>query len=145
MFYGYYEHNLDDKGRLMIPSKLREGLTSGSPLFVIKGFEGCLSVYNQVAFDNLCSNLDSLPYEDKEARKYIRNILSSVIQLNVDKLGRIQIPTLALNKYGISHQVAVIGVGNHFEIWDLEKYKIYDEENSKSFEDVADMLVKKNG
>ena len=144
MFYGYYEHNLDDKGRLMIPSKIREGLSSSS-LYVIKGFEGCLSVYPEVAFTKLCQFLESLAYENKEARSYIRNVLSSVIQLNVDKLGRIQIPTLALNKYGISHQVAVLGVGNHFEIWDLEKYKLYDEENSKSYEDIADLLVKSNG
>ena len=144
MFYGYYEHNLDDKGRLMIPSKIREGLT-GSQLFVIKGFEGCLSVYSEASFNKLCAYLESLSYENKEARSYIRNVLSSVIQLNVDKLGRIQIPTLALNKYGISHQVAVIGVGNHFEIWDLEKYKVYDEENSKSYEDIADLLVKNHG
>ena len=144
MYFGYYEHSLDDKGRLMIPSKIREGL-SGCSLFVIKGFEGCLSIYPEVAFNNLCSYLESLSYENKEARSYIRNVLSSVIQLNVDKLGRIQIPTLALNKYDISHQVAVIGVGNHFEVWDLEKYKAYDKENSKSYEEVADLLVKNNG
>ena len=141
MYYGYYEHNLDDKGRLMIPSKLREGLSGGSPLYVIKGFEGCLSVYNELEFSSLCESLEKLEYRNKKARDYIRNILSSVVQLNVDKLGRIQIPVATLNKYHISRQVAVIGVGNHFEIWDLEAYQRYDEENSKSFEEIADQLV----
>ena len=145
MFYGYYEHNLDDKGRLMIPSKLREGLSSGASLYVIKGFEGCLSIYNEVAFNDLCSKLKALAYEDKEARSYIRNVFSSVVQLNVDKLGRIQIPVLTLAKYNISRSVAVIGVGDHFEVWDLDSYKKYEESNSKSFEDVADKLVKNNG
>lgn len=142
MYFGYYEHSLDDKGRLMIPSKLKEGLSGGSPLYVLKGFEGCLSVYNEVAFINLTNNLNTLPYENKEARSYIRNLLSSVTQLNVDKLGRIQIPVVILNKYQIGRKVAIIGVGDHFEIWDLEKYNKYEEENSKKFEDVADSLVK---
>lgn len=144
MYFGYYEHSLDDKGRLMIPSKLREGLSSGSPLYVLKGFEGCLSIYNEISFMKLTDRLSSLAYEDKEARSYIRNVLGSVTQLNVDKLGRIQIPVTILSKYQISRQVAVIGVGDHFEIWDLAKYNEYELENSKKFEDVADQLVNKN-
>ena len=144
MYFGYYEHSLDDKGRLMIPAKLREGLSGGSPLYVLKGFEGCLSIYNEISFMKLSEKLSSLPYEDKEARSYIRNLLGSVVQLNVDKLGRIQVPTTTLNKYQISRQVAVIGVGDHFELWDLAKYQEYEADNSKKFEDVADKLVNKD-
>lgn len=144
MYFGYYEHSLDDKGRLMIPTKLREGLSGGSPLYVLKGFEGCLSIYNEISFMKLSEKLSSLPYEDKEARSYIRNLLGSVVQLNVDKLGRIQVPTTILNKYQISRQVAVIGVGDHFELWDLAKYQEYEAENNKKFEDVADKLVNKD-
>ena len=144
MYFGYYEHSLDDKGRLMIPAKLREGLSGGSPLYVLKGFEGCLSIYNEISFMKLSEKLSSLPYEDKEARSYIRNLLGSVVQLNVDKLGRIQVPTTILNKYQISRQVAVIGVGDHFELWDLAKYQEYEADNSKIFEDVADKLVNKD-
>ena len=144
MYFGYYEQSLDDKGRLMIPAKLREGLSGGSPLYVLKGFEGCLSIYNEISFMKLSEKLSSLPYEDKEARSYIRNLLGSVVQLNVDKLGRIQVPTTILNKYQISRQVAVIGVGDHFELWDLAKYQEYEADNSKKFEDVADKLVNKD-
>ena len=144
MYFGYYEHSLDDKGRLMIPAKLREGLSGGAPLYVLKGFEGCLSIYNEISFMKLSEKLSSLPYEDKEARSYIRNLLGSVVQLNVDKLGRIQVPTTILNKYQISRQVAVIGVGDHFELWDLAKYQEYETENNKKFEDVADKLVNKD-
>ena len=145
MYFGYYEHNLDDKGRLMIPSKLREGLVAGSTLYVLKGFEGCLSVYNEVAFNKLTSRLENLPYENKDNRKYIRGVLGSVVQLNVDKLGRIQIPTSALSRYSIDREVVVIGVGDHFEIWDLKAYQEFEEQNNQEFEDVADKLVTKNG
>lgn len=145
MYFGYYEHNLDDKGRLMIPSKLREGLVAGSTLYVLKGFEGCLSVYNEVAFNKLTSRLENLPYENKDNRKYIRGVLGSVVQLNVDKLGRIQIPTSVLSRYSIDREVVVIGVGDHFEIWDLKAYQEFEEQNNQEFEDVADKLVTKNG
>ena len=144
MYFGYYEHSLDDKGRLMIPSKLREGLSSGSPLYVLKGFDGCLSIYNEISFIKLSERLSTLAYEDKDARSYIRNVLGSVTQLNVDKLGRIQIPVTILNKYQISRQVAVIGVGDHFEVWDLAAYNDYEVINSKKFEDIADKLVNKD-
>ena len=142
MYFGLFVHSLDDKGRLMIPSKLREGLVSGSPLFVLKGFEGCLAVYNESSFQKLVSNMENYSYNDLAARKYIRNILPSVVQLNVDKLGRIQIPTFTLEKYKISKQVVVIGVGDHFEIWDEKAYLEYEEKNSADFEENAESLNK---
>ena len=145
MYFGYYEHSLDDKGRLMIPSKLREGLISGSPLYVIRGFEGCLSIYNENTFNQLYEDISKLSYNDKTARNYIRNILGSVVILNVDKLGRIQIPTSVLTRYNISKNVAVLGVGDHFEIWDLETYQTYQNENDESFEESADKLVNGRG
>ena len=144
MLFGYYEHNLDDKGRLMIPSKLREGLVNGSPLYVLKGFEGCLSVYSEADFSLLCKKLEKLAYENKDARGYLRNILGSVIQLNVDKLGRIQIPASVLARYHISKEVVVLGVMDHFEIWSMDSYQSYEQENSAKFEDLADNLVKQN-
>ena len=145
MYFGYYEHSLDDKGRLMIPSKLREGLVAGSSLYVIKGFEGCLSVYNEMTFNKLCSEIEELSYLDKTARNYIRNVLGSVVILNVDKLGRIQIPSSTLNRYNILKNVAVLGVGDHFEIWDLEAYQNYQKDNDETFEESADKLVKSCG
>lgn len=145
MYFGYYEHNLDDKGRLMIPSKLREGLSSGSPLYVLRGFDGCLAIYNETAFQTLYKELGEYSYNDKNTRNYIRALLSSVTQLNVDKLGRIQIPVTILEKYEISREVVVIGVGNHFEVWDKKSYLDYENKNSAAFEEIADKLVKING
>ena len=145
MYFGYYEHSLDDKGRLMIPSKLREGLISGSPLYVIRGFEGCLSIYNESTFSKLYEEISKLSYNDKTARNYIRNVLGSVVILNVDKLGRIQIPNAVLSRYNIAKNVAVIGVGDHFEIWDLEIYQNYQKDNDESFEESAQKMVNNHG
>lgn len=145
MYFGYFEHNLDDKGRLMIPARLREGLTAGSPLYVLRGFEGCLAIYNESAFNKLYSSLEEYDYNDKNARHYIRALLSSVTQLNVDKLGRIQIPVTILEKYSIKKEAVVIGVGDHFEIWDKKIYLSYEDEHKETFEEIADQLGKSNG
>ena len=145
MYFGYYEHNLDDKGRLMIPSKLREGLSSGSPLYVLRGFDGCLSIYNENAFQKLYASLEEYSYNQKDSRNYMRALLSSVTQLNIDKIGRIQIPVTILEKYHISREVAVIGVGDHIELWDKKAYQEYELANDSAFEEIADKLVKING
>ena len=142
MYFGQFEHSLDDKGRLMIPSKLREGLVAGSPLFIIRGLDGCLAVYNESGFQKYIEKMENRSFDDMNARKYIRNVLPSVVQLNVDKLGRIQIPTATLAKYNISNKVMVIGVGDHFEIWELSAYLAYEKAISEEFEVVADQLDK---
>ena len=69
-------------------------------------------------------------------------MLSSVTELVIDKVGRIQIPTQVLNKYQIGRQVMIIGVGDHFEIWDLNKFKQYESEANANFEDIAEALDK---
>ncbi len=138
MFFGKYYHSLDDKGRLMIPSKMRE--QAGNRVYVIRGFEGCLSVYKESDFQIYVQSLANLPYTHKQTRDVQRLGLSSTIELDVDKQGRIQIPTQTLAEYHFSKDVVVVGVMNHFEIWDENAWKKYEEENSKNYEETAETL-----
>ena len=140
MYFGYYEHVLDDKNRLVLPRKLREGLTEGSLLYVLKGFDGCLSVYNESDFQKLCFEASKIDFNKKKSRSYLRLMLGSVVELTLDKVNRVQLPTSIINKYQISKNVALIGVGDHFEIWSLEAYKTYELENNKEFENIAETL-----
>lgn len=140
MYFGYYEHILDDKNRLVLPRKLREGLTEGSLLYVLKGFDGCLSVYNEADFQKLCFEASKIDFNKKNSRSYLRLMLGSVVELTLDKVNRVQLPTSIINKYQISKNVALIGVGDHFEIWSLEAYKAYELENNKEFENIAETL-----
>ena len=73
MYFGYYEHSLDDKGRLMIPSKLREGLVAGSPLFVIKGYEGCLSVKGKYGTVTRAQNVTAKA-QDRYGKEHIYKV-----------------------------------------------------------------------
>lgn len=140
MYFGHYEHTLDDKGRLSLPRKLREGLSEGSLLYILKGFEGCLSVFNELEFQKVCEEASSISFNKKNSRSYLRIMLSSVVELSLDKVNRIQLPTQILNKYQIRRNVALIGVGDHFEIWDLESYKAYEKEALKHYEEVAETI-----
>lgn len=144
MLLGQYQHNLDDKNRLMIPSKMKVELNEASTLYVLKGFEGCIAIYTKEHFDRLIARLETLSYFDTDSRNFVRLTLASVIQLNVDKLGRIQFTPSTLEKYKISKEVIVIGVNDHFEIWDKGAYSKYEEEISSKYEELADSMAKKN-
>ena len=140
MYFGNYEHSLDNKGRLLIPRQLKSGPTEGSKLYIMKGYEGCLSVYSESEFTALVEECSSLSYHKKNSRAYLRIMLSSVVELVVDKVGRIQLPTSTLNKYQIGRQVVIIGVGDHFEIWDLNTFNEYQAEANENFETIAESL-----
>ena len=140
MYFGYFEHHLDDKGRLLLPRKIKEELKEETLLYVLKGFEGCLAVYSKSEFDKLCEECNRVSFNKKNSRDYLRAMLSSVIELNIDKVGRIQLPSLTLSKFKISKDVAVIGVRDHFEIWDLPAYQKYEVEINQNFEDIAEKI-----
>lgn len=140
MYFGYFEHHLDNKGRLSLPKKIKEELKEGDSLYVLKGFEGCLAVYSEAEFNKLCEECESVSFNKKNSRDYLRIVLGSVIALNVDKVGRIQIPTLTLTKYKISKNVVILGVRDHFEIWDLKSYQEYESHIEDNFEQIAESL-----
>ena len=142
MYFGSYEHALDEKGRLLLTKTIKEGLEGSSLLYIMKGFEGCLSVYNEDEFLKLTKECETISFNKKNSRAYLRLVLSSVVELNIDKVGRIQLPSQILNKYQIGKQVTIIGVGDHFEIWDLNKFNSYQSEVNEHFEDIAESLGK---
>ena len=144
MFFGTFEYLLDDKNRLVVPKKFRESLTK--KLYVLKGFDGCLSVYLEGDFQNYMSKLEKLPFEDKMARDVLRIALASVIEVEVDKASRIQIPTQVIKSYGITKEVTVVGVIDHFEIWSKDKWQDYKLDNERRFEEKQqDLLDKYHG
>ncbi len=141
LFFGSYSHSLDDKNRLVIPRKLREKV--GDRLFVLKGFDGALSLYKQEGFEKLVSEINSLPFNDKASRAYARIQLASVCELELDKLGRVQLPNNLLDKYHIGREVTIIGAGDHIEIWNEDAYREYEKQVDSEFEAIAQSLSKK--
>ena len=138
MFFGQYEHTLDEKNRLMIPHKIRE--EAGVKVYILKGFDGCLSIYRSDSFESMLKNIELLPFNEKKARDFIRAQLSTAHEIDVDKQGRIQIPTQLINKFAISKEVVVIGVGDHFEIWNKITFEKYNKEINDNFESNAESI-----
>ena len=140
MFFGSFEHTLDDKNRLLIPSRLRSKI--GSKLFIMKGYEGSLSIYPCEEFEIYLKKLQNLPYESKISRDIERISLSSVFELDIDRVNRIQIPTALIHKYSISKEVVVVGVIDHIEVWSKSKWDAYLKENESTFEEKSEELLK---
>lgn len=140
IFFGTYSRSLDEKNRLQIPSKLLSPLPS--KLYSIRGYEGCLSIYLESDFLSLAQKLSSLSYEESKSRAYIRLALSSVSEMEIDSHGRLPLGKELIDLYHIGKNVIIIGVLDHFEIWDEGAYLDYQKKNSGEYEALAEDLRK---
>ncbi len=121
MFTGEFEHNIDAKGRAIIPAKFREEL--GSLFYIAKEQDGCLGVYKKEIWEAYAAKLDELPTTNETLRRFKRFRLAGTCECEPDGNGRIMIP-LSLRTYaGITKEIVSIGNGNRVEIWDKEKWK----------------------
>ena len=121
MFMGRYNHTIDPKGRLSIPSKYREVL--GDEFVVSKGMDGCLYVYANDDWKVFEGKLASLPLMSEEARQFARFFLSGAQPVTVDKQGRILMPQDLRDFAGLEKDVVLAGMGSRIEIWSLERWK----------------------
>lgn len=120
MFKGTYQHTIDPKGRLIIPSKYREML--GDTFVVTKGLDGCLFVYDNTEWEAFETKLQELPLLDKNARIFKRYFLAGACDVELDKQGRALIPASLREAAGIEKDVVLAGVGNRIEIWSKEAW-----------------------
>lgn len=120
MFMGEYNHTIDAKGRLIVPSKFRELL--GDTFVVTKGLDGCLFVYDNEEWNAFEEKLKSLPITNKEARQFVRFFLAGAAEVEVDKQGRILVPNILREFAQISKDVVLIGVASRIEIWSKERF-----------------------
>ena len=121
MFMGKYNHTIDPKGRLSIPSTYREIL--GDEFVVSKGMDGCLFVYANEEWKAFESNLASLPLINQEARQFARFFLSGAQYVTVDKQGRILMPQDLREFAGLEKDVILAGMGSRIEIWSLDRWE----------------------
>lgn len=121
MFMSEYNHTIDAKGRLIIPSKFREIL--GEEFVVSKGMDGCLFVYANEDWNAFEQKLTSLPLINKEARQFARFFLAGAAQVELDKQGRILLPATLREFAALDKDVVLVGVGSRIEIWNKDKYE----------------------
>jgi MraZ protein len=115
MFLGQYQHNLDDKGRLMIPARFRELLAAGA--FITQGFDKCLMVMTDVYFKQVYDRINAMNLADPTARLLRRLILSNAYPVEVDKVGRILVPQNLRQVITLESEAIIAGQGEYFEVW----------------------------
>jgi transcriptional regulator MraZ len=115
MFLGSYQHNLDDKGRLMIPARYRETLDGGA--YITQGFERCLMVMTGQYFRQVIDNLNTLSLTDPNARLLRRLVMATAFQVEIDKVGRVLVPQSLRTFAGLDGEAIVAGQGEYFEVW----------------------------
>ena len=142
MFIGEYSHNIDTKGRIVIPAKFRDELVGDNNLsFVVtRGLDGCLTIYSYTQWEQLLTQLSKLPNTKKLARQYSRMLASNAFECSLDNQGRIQIPSNLTKPVNITKNCVVVGNVDHVEIWDKQTWEDYINDASESFEDIAENL-----
>ena len=133
MIMSEYNHTIDTKGRLIVPSKFRDQL--GDEFVVTKGMDGCLFVYANEDWNAFEQKLTSLPLINKEARKFARFFLAGAAQVEVDKQGRILLPSNLRDFAGLEKDVVLVGVGSRIEIWSRENWESMDADSN--MDDIA--------
>ncbi len=136
---GEYQHNIDTKGRIIVPSKFRDGL--GEQFVVTRGLDQCLFAYPMNEWHQLEEKLKKLPLTKKDARAFTRFFFSGAVECELDKQGRINIPA-PLRKYaGIEKECAVIGVSNRVEFWAEDKWNEFVDVSEESFAEIAENMM----
>ncbi|WP_225744337.1 division/cell wall cluster transcriptional repressor MraZ [Marinilactibacillus sp. Marseille-P9653] len=139
MLLGEFKHNIDAKGRLIVPAKFREDL--GEYFIVTRGLDGCLFGYPQKEWEALEQKLKLLPLAKKESRAFTRFLYSAATECTLDKQGRINIPQTLRDHAKLEKSCFVIGVSDRIEIWSEEKWVAFSAEAESSFEDIAEEMV----
>lgn len=121
MFLGEYTHSLDEKGRVVMPSRFRAELATGCVL--TKGQERCLYVFPQDRWEEEANAVLRLPRTDRRARNYSRSFFASASDQSLDRAGRCQIPEPLRAYAGLTKDVTVVGVADRIEIWDSTTWR----------------------
>ncbi|MGI6325349.1 MAG: division/cell wall cluster transcriptional repressor MraZ [Bacilli bacterium] len=138
MFMGEYHHNIDDKNRLIIPSKFREEL--GTDCIVTRGLDNCLFVYPRSEWEHILAKLKQLPFTKKDARAFMRFFLSGATVCDFDKQGRITITSPLIDYADITKECIVIGVNDRLEIWSKSNWENFFNTNKDNLSDIAEDL-----
>ncbi len=138
MFIGEYQHTLDPKNRVIMPSKFREKL--GDSFVMTKGLDNCLFIYSSHEWSIVEEKLKSLPMTNKDARAFVRFFFAGACECELDKQGRIVMPNHLKDYANIDKELVIIGVSTRIEIWSREEWNKFNSDANISYEDVAEKM-----
>ena len=139
MFMGEYNHTIDSKGGLIVPSKFREAL--GDEFVVTKGLDGCLFVFPMEEWNVFTQKLHDLPLTKKEARQFSRFFLAGAASCEVDRQGRILLPAVLRDFAQLDKEAVLVGVSSRIEIWSKTKWDAINDIDVDDMDDIAEHMA----
>ncbi|MFB6466536.1 division/cell wall cluster transcriptional repressor MraZ [Cytobacillus sp. Hz8] len=139
MFMGEYHHNVDIKGRLIVPAKFRDDL--GEIFVLTRGLDQCLFGYPLDEWKILEEKLKGLPLTKKDARAFTRFFFSGATECELDKQGRINITAPLLNYAKLEKECVIVGVSNRIEIWSKPLWEEFFAQSEDSFAEIAENMI----
>ncbi len=140
MFIGEYNHSVDAKKRLALPSKFRKDL--GKNIVVTRGLDKCLFVYPMKTWQELAEKLGTMPIGEAGTRSFVRLMLAGATDVFSDAQGRILLPEYLKEYAGIKKDIIVAGLFNRLEIWDEKSWEVYKKNAEKNTDEIAENLGK---
>ncbi len=143
MFYGEYEHTLDNKGRIIIPSKFRVAMKENyvEKFYITRGLDECLFMFPQDEWKTQEAKFRAMPFTKSDARKFNRLFFSGAVDVVPDGQGRLLIPKYLKDYAYIKKDIVIIGVSSRIEIWSKEKWNDFYGTSKGSFEEIAEKLI----
>lgn len=138
MLIGEFEHTIDLKNRVILPSKLREDI--GTNFIITKGLDNCLFIFLKIEWKKFEEKLKNLPLVNKNSRDFVRFFLSGATEYDLDKQGRFLLSNTLKEYAKLNKEIIIIGVGTRAEIWDKETWKQYKSNDNISPETIAENM-----
>ena len=143
MFYGEYQHSIDRKGRLILPSRFRDVYKENGieKFFVTRGLDKCNFMFSESEWKLQEQKFKNMPFTKQETRSFNRLFFSGAIEIIPDKQGRFIVPQYLKDYAHIKRDVMIIGISNRIEIWDLKIWQDFYQSTSESYEKIAENLM----
>ncbi|GAB6092329.1 division/cell wall cluster transcriptional repressor MraZ [Furfurilactobacillus curtus] len=138
MFMGEFQHNVDDKGRLIIPAKFRNQL--GDQFMVTRGLDGCLFGYPMAQWQALVDKTQALSLTKRDARAFARFLFAGATECEFDKQGRINIPGPLREHAKLDKACVIVGVSERFEIWSASQWVQYNEQTGANIDEISEAM-----
>lgn len=138
MLMGEFHHNIDEKSRLIIPSKFRNEL--GDRIVITKGLDKCLFIYSEPEWNKIMQKVSNLQFTKKNVRVFERTFIGGASLIEFDKQGRINITSPLVHYAGINKECIIIGVNERLEIWSKEEFDSYMNINEESLEEITENI-----
>lgn len=139
MFIGEYQHNLDAKGRITMPSKFREEL--GNTFYITKGMDGCLFVFPEEEWIEMDKKIKGLRLSRKDARGIARLFYAGAIDVSLDKMGRVLLPGNLRQYASLEKEAIIIGVSSRVEIWDKDRWQSYNDDDDFNYDMLTESMA----